>query len=79
MSYRRAWLLVDTMNRCWTEPLVAAQTGGGAQVTEAGGEVLDFYRAVQGQAEGAADGPEMARLARLIRDMPLPARDGAKG
>ncbi|MFY8195818.1 MAG: winged helix-turn-helix domain-containing protein, partial [Novosphingobium sp.] len=22
MSYRRAWLLVDTMNRCWQEPLV---------------------------------------------------------
>lgn len=21
MSYRRAWLLVDTMNRCWREPL----------------------------------------------------------
>ena len=21
MSYRRAWLLVDAMNRCWAEPL----------------------------------------------------------
>jgi len=79
MSYRRAWLLVDTMNRCWREPLVTAQTGGGAQVTDAGCEVLDFYRAVLGQAEGAADGPEMARLARLIREVPLPARDAAKG
>ncbi|MDR7102728.1 LysR family transcriptional regulator [Croceicoccus sp. BE223] len=78
MSYRRAWLLVDTMNRCWNAPLVTAQTGGGAQVTEAGGEVLDFYRAVQRQAEGAADGPEMARLARLVRNVPLPARDGTK-
>ena len=28
MSYRRAWLLVDTMNRCFEEPVVAAETGG---------------------------------------------------
>ena len=37
MSYRRAWLLVDTMNRCFREPVVASATGGsgggGAQVT----------------------------------------------
>ena len=24
MTYRRAWLLVETMNRCFREPLVAA-------------------------------------------------------
>ncbi len=24
MSYRRTWMLVDTMNRCWAEPLVVA-------------------------------------------------------
>ena len=79
MSYRRAWLLVDAMNRCWAQPLVNAQTGGGAQVTEAGHEVLEFYRALQGQAQGAADGPEMTRLARLIRERPLPVKDGARG
>ncbi|MGC1818017.1 MAG: LysR family transcriptional regulator, partial [Casimicrobiaceae bacterium] len=28
MSYRRAWLLVDTMNRCFAQPVVAAETGG---------------------------------------------------
>ena len=22
MSYRRTWLLVDAMNRCWSQPLV---------------------------------------------------------
>ena len=27
MSYRRTWLLVDTMNRCWSEPLVEALPG----------------------------------------------------
>src|SRR6185437_6573473 len=30
MSYRRAWLLVDTMNRCFTEPLVVAESGAAA-------------------------------------------------
>ena len=28
MSYRRAWLLVDDMNRCFREPVVTAQPGG---------------------------------------------------
>lgn len=74
MSYRRAWLLVDAMNRCWAQPLVAARKGGGAEVTGCGTEVLEFYRAVQAQAEGAGEGPEMARLERLIRAAPLPAK-----
>src|SRR5438132_7557831 len=28
MSYRRAWLLVDDMNNCFREPVIAAQAGG---------------------------------------------------
>ena len=28
MSYRRAWLLVDEMNRCFRAPLVEARLGG---------------------------------------------------
>ena len=39
-AYRRAWLLVDGMNRAWEEPVVKAATGGkrggGAQLTEFG-------------------------------------------
>jgi molybdate transport system regulatory protein len=29
VSCRRAWMLVDTMNRCWTEPLVVTTPGVG--------------------------------------------------
>lgn len=51
MSYRRAWLLVDTMNRCWKEPLVAtvpgSAHGGGARLTNFGGTVLAHFRALQ--------------------------------
>jgi molybdate transport system regulatory protein len=57
MSYRRAWLLVDTMNRCFREPLVASATGGsgggGAQVTAFGREVLSRYAAVQDSVDRA--------------------------
>ncbi len=53
MSYRRAWLLVDEMNRCFRTPLVAAHLGGagggGAKVTDLGREVLKRYRALQAQ------------------------------
>jgi molybdate transport system regulatory protein len=47
MSYRRAWLLVHTMNECFRQPLVAAEKGGaeggGARLTEMGREVLVHY------------------------------------
>lgn len=54
MSYRRAWLLVDAMNRCWREPMVATMPGGagkgGARITPFGQTVLDRYRAMQASA-----------------------------
>jgi molybdate transport system regulatory protein len=55
MSYKRAWDLVDTMNRCFRQPLVTTATGGshggGAQVTEYGREVRRRYRALVDKAE----------------------------
>lgn len=68
MSYRRAWLLVDTMNRCFKEPLVASAAGGsqggGAHLTANGESVLQRYRALQAAVEAAAqahlDGLEKA-------------------
>lgn len=51
MSYRRAWLLVDSMNQVFKKPLVEAAPGGagggGAQVTEYGRDVLRLYREMQ--------------------------------
>jgi molybdate transport system regulatory protein len=58
MSYRRAWLLVDEINRIFREPLVGRQTGGsgggGASLTELGYDVVDRYRAIEGAAAAAA-------------------------
>jgi molybdate transport system regulatory protein len=71
MSYRRAWLLVDTMNRCFREPLVktsaGGEHGGGAAVTGAGLAVLAEFRRMQ-QATDAAAQPYLDVFARLLRD-----------
>ena len=70
MSYRRAWLLVDTMNRCFREPVVASATGGagggGARVTAFGRRVLAVYRAMQARADRALDA-ELERFSELLR------------
>lgn len=70
MSYRRAWLLVDTMNRCFAEPLVEAHSGSGARVTTAGEAALADYLALAEKAEGAAGGAAFERLESAIRKQP---------
>lgn len=69
MSYRRAWLLVDIMNRCFKAPLVEASKGGagggGARVTELGLEVLARYRAMELKA-AASVAAEMREFTRLL-------------
>jgi molybdate transport system regulatory protein len=60
MSYRRAWLLVDVMNRCFREPLVERGRGGsergGASLTPLGRSTLKRYRALQAAVEKTAAG-----------------------
>ena len=57
MSYRRAWLLVDDMNKCFSEPVIAAQVGGshggGAALTSFGNRLIDQYRAIETEAHSA--------------------------
>ncbi|MES2699675.1 MAG: ModE family transcriptional regulator [Pseudomonadota bacterium] len=61
-SYRRAWLLVDTMNRCWQGPVVVARGGAvGAEVTPFGKQVLAQYRAMQATVEHGS-GPAWTAL-----------------
>lgn len=58
MSYRRAWLLVETMNSCFVSPLVATATGGrsggGAQLTDQGRKVLEDYGLLMQEIETVA-------------------------
>lgn len=57
MSYRRAWMLVDTMNRCFREAVVVTAAGGkgggGAKVTALGRDVMARYRRMERRAADA--------------------------
>ena len=70
MSYRRAWLLVDTMNRCFRAPVVEAEVGGkrggGARLTAPGAEAVRRYRRIERLATRAS-AAEMRRLIALMR------------
>lgn len=58
MSYRRAWLLIDDLNRMFRLPVVEASTGGarggGARLTATGRAVVAHYRAIESKAMGAS-------------------------
>ena len=73
MSYRRAWLLVDAVNRCFCEDLVLTVTGGrgggGARVTPLGLEVIRRYREMEARAEESVRDQVIA-FARLLADPP---------
>jgi molybdate transport system regulatory protein len=73
MSYRRAWLLVDTMNQCFAKPLVATVTGGshggGAQITDFGRDVLRRYREMD-SAASAAVARQVTEFTRLMSRSP---------
>ncbi len=51
MSYRRAWLLVDSMNAEFDTPVISASVGGsgggGAKVTSFGRELIEAYRSLE--------------------------------
>lgn len=58
MSYKRAWDLVDALNRMVGRPVVEAMTGGyrggGAVLTDAGRNLVADYRAIERAAQRAA-------------------------
>ena len=69
MSYRRAWLLVDALNRMFSEPAVESQRGGkqggGAVLTVFGEALVGRFRAMEAKAGSAlADDLEWLEAAR---------------
>ncbi len=72
MSYRRAWLLLQSVNQAFRGPVVTLRTGGpgggGARVTALGTTVIHAYRSLeqrfQRQAEQAFG--DMARSSRQV-------------
>jgi molybdate transport system regulatory protein len=59
MSYRRAWLLVESLNTGFREPVVDAQPGGrhggGARLTPFGRDLVRHYRTLERDAARAVD------------------------
>ena len=73
MSYKKAWYLLDTMNKCFRTPLVEASKGGkgfgGARVTPLGEEVLARYRSIEARATVAFTA-DLETLNALVADDP---------
>ena len=71
MSYKRAWNLVEEMNRIFGRPMLETQKGGpgggGAQLTATGLAVISRYRAIE-RATQAAAGPHIAALVAEIEE-----------
>ncbi len=69
MSYRRAWLLIDDLNRAFRRAVVRAKSGGsqggGAVLTEFGSGLVRDYRAIETAAADAAK----SRLRRLEAEL----------
>jgi|SRR5580704_3981933 molybdate transport system regulatory protein len=70
MSYKRAWMLLDSINQAFIEPVVKAAPGGsgggGAILTEFGAEVLERYRSIHDRAATLAE-DDMKALDRRAR------------
>jgi len=70
MSYKRAWHLVDTMNRCFSSPLVETSKGGahggGAVLTPLADQVIALYRQLEARARKATES-DLAQLSRYLK------------
>ena len=80
MSYRRAWLLIDSLNRSFKLPAVSTQLGGqgggGAFLTDFGKQVVGQYRAMENEAANVLS-PRLRTLERELADNPAPLPQAA--
>jgi molybdate transport system regulatory protein len=70
MSYRRAWLLTDILNRSLNSPATVSehggQSGGSSVLTPVGEEIIRLYRNIETQAYAACTG-QITALMRLLK------------
>lgn len=71
MSYKRAWHLVDTMNRCFVSPLIETSKGGahggGAKLTSLAEDVIVLYHDLEARARKATEADLKALIRHLTR------------
>jgi molybdate transport system regulatory protein len=74
MSYRRAWVLIDEVNRSFRAPLVETTTGGkgggGASITDLGSEVLRRYHDIENRVRDMIE-----REAETLSDLLAPTEN----
>ena len=70
MSYRRAWQLVEALNKSFTEPVVltavGGKRGGGAVVTDFGKRLVKQYHGMEAKAS-AAIAPDLEEFSTYLR------------
>lgn len=70
MSYRRAWLLLDELDRCLHTPAFSTakggSSGGGCVLTETGEQLVALYRQIEQTAQEANRGA-IRRLLGMLR------------
>jgi molybdate transport system regulatory protein len=73
MSYRSAWLLVDSMNSLFRKPVVnttlGGRGGGSATLTAFGADVIHRYRSME-RATRRAIARDLSVLERSLRSVP---------
>jgi molybdate transport system regulatory protein len=71
LSYRRAWMMIDSLNEAFASPLVAKQTGGsgggGAVLTPFGQEVIERFRRIEAGA-AAEFNEDLKALSKALAD-----------
>ncbi|CAD6556290.1 hypothetical protein LMG27952_06030 [Paraburkholderia hiiakae] len=70
MSYRRAWLLMDELNRALESPATVSehggQSGGGSMLTPVGEEIVRLYRSIEARAAAVCES-EIEALIKLVK------------
>lgn len=65
MSYRRAWMLLDALNKSFKAPVVTTATGGkqggGAELTATGEQIVKLYRELE-KAAHSSTSPHLKAL-----------------
>ena len=81
MSYRKAWLLIQELQKSFDGPVVTAEvggvTGGGTELTELGTSLLKLYRRVESRAADATKA-DLDQLSAMVRTTAAPRRAGRR-
>lgn len=69
VPYKRAWLLIDSLNRGFPSPLldtaIGGKAGGGARLTPLGEALVAAYAALEAKLNDSAKA-ELAKIMRLV-------------